>query len=520
MLGYIDTAMCRMVYLTRLLDDRTGASCGICDRCTGQKVGRDTTIELRVQAERFLLRRPLVIEPRHHGVPNEHRCEPGRALARWGSGGWGPMIQAGKHSGEFDDQLVDALADLVREWSPTPAPEWITAVPSLRHPKLVDSLAHRLADRLRLPHRPVVRKVSERPPQKTRENGAQQRANVRDAFAIDGDVLGSAVLLVDDLVDSRWTFAEVGKPSEPMARDPSTLLLSPPPQDVPDVVPLRNQSRGAAVDQSPGGGGRPAVHCTGVLVHGPAGRRSGDAARRQRVRSCGDRRVARGSRARPNPARRHDGVRLRAGAARRRRHRGALERRRPLPVEASATARLSLPSVPPGRRPDRLARWARARRRRVARRLGGDPWGGGCRCGCRGQRRVGGRQRVGAWCGSGGDEGGARSRWPCDRRTGRRHPEDRTQRRDPSSRSRRGPLHRQSVRSRRAVHVGHRDGPQQDRACDRHEHPRRRDHRGQRRHVGRREGIARPRLLRCLRVGRPWRTTRQCGAGAARCVLR
>ena len=211
MLEYIDTAMCRMVYLTQLLDDRTGASCGICDRCTGQKVGRDTTIELRVQAERFLLRRPLVIEPRHHGVPKEHRCEPGRALARWGSGGWGPMIQAGKHSGEFDDQLVDALADLVREWSPTPAPEWITAVPSLRHPKLVDSLAHRLADRLRLPHRPVVRKVSERPPQKTRENGAQQRANVRDAFAIDGDVLGTAVLLVDDLVDSRWTFAEVGK---------------------------------------------------------------------------------------------------------------------------------------------------------------------------------------------------------------------------------------------------------------------------------------------------------------------
>ena len=44
-------------------------------------------------------------------------------------------------------------------------------------------------------------------PQKSRENSFQQAQNLEGAFEIDaGTVRRTPVLLVDDLVDSRWTF--------------------------------------------------------------------------------------------------------------------------------------------------------------------------------------------------------------------------------------------------------------------------------------------------------------------------
>ena len=56
----------------------------------------------------------------------------------------------------------------------------------------------------------VVVKVHETEPQKTMQNSQQQYRNVRDAFEIRGEVPSGPVLLVDDMVDSRWTLTVVG----------------------------------------------------------------------------------------------------------------------------------------------------------------------------------------------------------------------------------------------------------------------------------------------------------------------
>jgi ATP-dependent DNA helicase RecQ len=42
------------------------------------------------------------------------------------------------------------------------------------------------------------------------ENSAQQHANVAGGFAVDEPLPDGPVLLVDDVVDSRWTVTEVG----------------------------------------------------------------------------------------------------------------------------------------------------------------------------------------------------------------------------------------------------------------------------------------------------------------------
>ncbi len=171
-------------------------------------------------AAAFLRRADLPIEPRKiwpaGGLPRfgvagriapEHRASPGRALCVWGDPGWGELVERGKYAdGRFADSLVRGAAELVVRWPPRPAPEWVTCVPSLRRAELVPDFAARLAAALRLPFRPALEKTEDRPEQKTMANGVQQARNVDGALRVRPGALASGpVLLVDDMVDSRWT---------------------------------------------------------------------------------------------------------------------------------------------------------------------------------------------------------------------------------------------------------------------------------------------------------------------------
>jgi ATP-dependent DNA helicase RecQ len=73
----------------------------------------------------------------------------------------------------------------------------------------VKNFAARLADELGLPCKDVVRRARDNEPQKTMANSAQQYENVRGAFEVEGAVPSEPVFLIDDMVDSRWTFTAV-----------------------------------------------------------------------------------------------------------------------------------------------------------------------------------------------------------------------------------------------------------------------------------------------------------------------
>ena len=168
------------------------------------------------EAEAFLRSSSLWIEPRRQwplgkSIDAEHRAQPGRALCVWGDSGWGNLVRQGKYrDNRFSGQLVNACVDLVREWRPDPFPQWVAAVPSLRRPDLVPDFARRLAHTLRLPFRAVPTKKESRPEQKTMENSDKQARNVLSSLTVnEGAILPSPVLLVDDMVDSRWTFTVV-----------------------------------------------------------------------------------------------------------------------------------------------------------------------------------------------------------------------------------------------------------------------------------------------------------------------
>lgn len=172
------------------------------------------------EAVAFLRRTSLSIEPRRQwpagGMPQYQlsgriapnlQAQPGKALCTWGDAGWGGLVRQGKYrDGHFADELVEACMRLVREWNPQPVPAWVTSIPSLRHPELVQDFARRLAAVLNLPFHAVLVKTENRPQQKSMANSTQQARNVDGSLAINMRPLSAGpVLLVDDMVDSRWT---------------------------------------------------------------------------------------------------------------------------------------------------------------------------------------------------------------------------------------------------------------------------------------------------------------------------
>jgi ATP-dependent DNA helicase RecQ len=172
------------------------------------------------EAITFLRRTSLPLESRKKwptgGLPHmnvsgniqpERQMQPGKVLCVWGDAGWGALVRRGKyHDGQFADDLVSACERLVRSWSPPSVPAWVTCIPSRRHPELVPNFARRLAAALNLPFHLALEKTDDRPEQKTMANSSQQARNIDESLALSAGILPAGpVLLVDDMVDSRWT---------------------------------------------------------------------------------------------------------------------------------------------------------------------------------------------------------------------------------------------------------------------------------------------------------------------------
>jgi ATP-dependent DNA helicase RecQ len=221
MKGYAEDTGCRMAFLTRALDDNTMMACGMCDNCTGVGVRSEVEPDAVQRAQMYLDGQFGVVETRkqdgkRRSIPPTEQTETGRYLCHFGDFGFGESVKSGKEArGVFDESLVDALVDMVTLWSPTPTPTSLTFVPSSNHPLLVPDLAKRVATKLGLPLLDLLERVRPGRPQKTMQNSAHQATNVEGAFAIrEGIVLPvelGPVLLLDDIVDSRWTMTEIGR---------------------------------------------------------------------------------------------------------------------------------------------------------------------------------------------------------------------------------------------------------------------------------------------------------------------
>ena len=156
---------CLMRVLQEQLDDPSPADCGRCSVCAGPRFAAPLDPALVEAAGRHLRSTPIELEvkkmaPDASGVmrkiPADALVEPGWALARFGDGGWWPAIERGLESGEFEDDVVDALADIVRAGGV----DWVTSVPSVRLGETLARLGQRVAGALSVPYLELVARVT------------------------------------------------------------------------------------------------------------------------------------------------------------------------------------------------------------------------------------------------------------------------------------------------------------------------------------------------------------------------
>jgi ATP-dependent DNA helicase RecQ len=218
MRAYVDTHECRMAFLGRLLNDPAAADCGHCANDGGRRWPRDVDPTLVQEAVAYLRRDVRAIEPRKQWPEGARIAKPaheGRALCILGDPGWGRDVARAIDGGSaehLDDHLVRAAVEVIRgRWRPEPAPEWVTCVPSVTRPGQVEDATSRLAAMLGLPFIPCVQARTGHRAQAQMQNSAQQAANARAKLFVVGEgVRSGPVLLVDDLVDSRWTLTVAG----------------------------------------------------------------------------------------------------------------------------------------------------------------------------------------------------------------------------------------------------------------------------------------------------------------------
>jgi ATP-dependent DNA helicase RecQ len=225
MADYMQSQKCLMAFLAAELDDPNPQECGKCAVCLGKPLlPENFSDQLVNQAILYLRRSNQIIEPRkkwikesliNYGfsgnIKENVRAEEGRILSLWGDAGWGELIKKGKYlDHHFDDALVQATFEMIQRWKPRAFPTWVTCVPSLNRPELVPDFAKRLAEKLGLPFKPVVRKIRPTLLQKQMNNSYQQAHNLDGSFAIDyWEGMSGNVFLIDDIVDSRWTFTVI-----------------------------------------------------------------------------------------------------------------------------------------------------------------------------------------------------------------------------------------------------------------------------------------------------------------------
>jgi ATP-dependent DNA helicase RecQ len=235
MLDYQHATTCRMQMLQIDLDDPDAKPCGRCDVCAGAWYPTGIDGDAASSASTSLDRVGVEIDPRAQwptgadraGVPVKgkiaegERVEPGRALARLTDLGWGTTLRevfaVSAPDAPLSKNLLDGVVRVLREWPWAERPVGVVALPSTSRPLLVGSLAEAISTVGRLP---LLGSLSSTRPSAGRGQGGNsvyRLADVWQSFEVGPELaaaLGTVsgpVLLVDDLVDSRWTATVAGR---------------------------------------------------------------------------------------------------------------------------------------------------------------------------------------------------------------------------------------------------------------------------------------------------------------------
>ena len=228
---YQTTTTCRMRFLRKQLDDPGALDCGRCDNCGGLTLAGEIGEETVSTAASVLGRPGVAFDSRRMwpsampGLGIEVRgkvaatdqAETGRVIARLTDLGFGsrlrPLLAAEAADAPVPDDLVKASVQVLASWDWAQRPAAVVRVGSVRRPRLIADLASRLAELGRLTDLGQVTHVG--PSSTGRTNSALRLREVWNAYempsALAAQLTGQPVLLVDDFIDTGWTFTVVSR---------------------------------------------------------------------------------------------------------------------------------------------------------------------------------------------------------------------------------------------------------------------------------------------------------------------
>ncbi|MFC0672466.1 RecQ family ATP-dependent DNA helicase [Brachybacterium hainanense] len=245
MLAYERAEDCRMVFLARQLDDQQARPCGRCDVCAGPwypAADAVTTAE-REQVGVVLDRVGAEVAPRAQWpsglerlhvrgpgggpvsgrIPAQERAEEGRVLARMSDLGWAGRLRellAQDVDGmpidtEVSRDVGDGIVRVLAAWDWPVRPVAVVPLASASRPRLIGSLAAglaRIGQMELLPELSLSDRAAAEGRPRAGGNSAFRVAALWDRFLVGPDLAaalarlgGAPILLVDDVIDSRWT---------------------------------------------------------------------------------------------------------------------------------------------------------------------------------------------------------------------------------------------------------------------------------------------------------------------------
>ncbi|MBK7821537.1 MAG: RecQ family ATP-dependent DNA helicase [Tessaracoccus sp.] len=242
MLRYQRGAQCRMAFLTSSLDDPASAPCGRCDVCAGPWYATDVSLDAERGAQESLERVGVEVPPRalwpqgldrvgvtvggkavKGKIPADEQLAEGRVIARLTDLGYGTALRelfAPDRDGRPMDRdlpasLASACLRVLKGWEWEERPVAVAWVPSVSRPGLVESLATGIARAGRLELLGPLTLHADAPVGSAnsafRVRDLWGRFSVPPVLAARLSSLDGPVLLVDDLIDSRWTITVAGR---------------------------------------------------------------------------------------------------------------------------------------------------------------------------------------------------------------------------------------------------------------------------------------------------------------------
>jgi ATP-dependent DNA helicase RecQ len=215
-----ETNQCCLKFIANCLDDDTNESCTICSNCLGydefpSKISEEYLEKALIYIERMLTQ----IKPRKKWATTcytkqttiPYQNQTGICLSRYGDVGYGELVKKDKcsKSGQFRDELVGKSSQVLSPLINNNSIDVITCVPSLRS-SMVENFAKRLAVSCGVRFMRLLETTSTLQ-QKDLLNSSHQCENAYKSFrVIHGIELPKNVILIDALVDSRWTLTVCG----------------------------------------------------------------------------------------------------------------------------------------------------------------------------------------------------------------------------------------------------------------------------------------------------------------------